>query len=264
MTAAAPSEAVLALLERLQGNDDERRIGLRIIVDEVEADDGGYVLDRVLVLQYRFRLPDHLGGPRDRCASGQLHDDEECALIVLGQESRGRDACQPVGAHRRDHDHHDADDRKAHDACDRGSVGIAHTVDRVHDLADQAAARPVMGLEKHPAQRRRQRQRIDGGNEHRHRDGDRELAEQFAGDAGDECDRHEHREQDQRDRDDGCGDLLHRQLGRFAGREFRMFLHHAFDVLDHHDGVVDHDADGEHHGEQRDRIGGIADRHRAR
>src|SRR5262249_60375488 len=74
---SGPEGAVLALLERLQGNDDERRIGLRIIVDEVQADDGGYVLDRVLVFQYCFRLPDHLGGPRDRVASGQLHDDEE-------------------------------------------------------------------------------------------------------------------------------------------------------------------------------------------
>ena len=52
----------------------------------------------------------------------------------------------------------------------------------------------------------------------------------------------------------------HRQLGGLAGRELRMLLHHAFDVLDHHDGVIDHDADGEHHGQQRHRVGRIADR----
>ena len=43
------------------------------------------------------------------------------------------------------------------------------------------------------------------------------------------------------------------------GRQLGMLLHHAFDVLDHDDGVVDDDADGQHHGEQRDRVRRIAD-----
>ena len=52
----------------------------------------------------------------------------------------------------------------------------------------------------------------------------------------------------------------HGALGRLGGRELGVFLHHALDVLDDHDGIVDHDADREHDGEQRYRIGGIADR----
>src|SRR6476620_8234042 len=39
-----------------------------------------------------------------------------------------------------------------------------------------------------------------------------------------------------------------------------MRLHHALDVLDHDDGVVDHDADGKHDGEQGDRVGRVTDR----
>ena len=39
-----------------------------------------------------------------------------------------------------------------------------------------------------------------------------------------------------------------------------MLLHHALDVLDDHDGVVDDDADRQHDGEQRDGVGRIADR----
>ena len=39
-----------------------------------------------------------------------------------------------------------------------------------------------------------------------------------------------------------------------------MLFHHPLDVLNDHDGVVDHDADREHDGEQGYRIGGIADR----
>ena len=38
-----------------------------------------------------------------------------------------------------------------------------------------------------------------------------------------------------------------------------MFLHHALDVLDDDDRVVDDDADGEDHREQRDGVGGITD-----
>ncbi len=45
-----------------------------------------------------------------------------------------------------------------------------------------------------------------------------------------------------------------------AGVQLRMLLHHALDVLDHDDGVVDDDADGQHDGEQRHGVGGIADR----
>ena len=52
----------------------------------------------------------------------------------------------------------------------------------------------------------------------------------------------------------------HGPLGRFGRRELRMLLHDPLDVLDHHDGVIDHDADGEHHGQQRHRVRRIADR----
>ena len=50
-----------------------------------------------------------------------------------------------------------------------------------------------------------------------------------------------------------------RLLGGLLGGEVRFFLHDAFDVLDHHDGVVDDDADGEDHGEEGDGVGGVAD-----
>ena len=51
----------------------------------------------------------------------------------------------------------------------------------------------------------------------------------------------------------------HRPLGRFGRRELGMLLHHPLDVLDHDDGVVDDNADGEHDGQQRNGIGRIAD-----
>ena len=52
----------------------------------------------------------------------------------------------------------------------------------------------------------------------------------------------------------------HRAFGRVGRRKFGMLLHDPLDILDHDDGVVDDDADGEHDGEQRYRIGRVADR----
>ena len=51
----------------------------------------------------------------------------------------------------------------------------------------------------------------------------------------------------------------HRLLGRLGDRKLGLLLDHALDVLDDHDGVVDHDADGQHQRQQRDGVGGIAD-----
>ena len=45
----------------------------------------------------------------------------------------------------------------------------------------------------------------------------------------------------------GAGDLAHRLLGGLGRRQARVLLHHPLDVLDHDDGVVHDDADGEHH-----------------
>ena len=81
---------------------------------------------------------------------------------------------------------------------------------------------------------------------------------------GNEGDRHEHRQQHQRDRDDRRGDLRHRLLGRLGRRKIRLLLHHALDILDHDDGIIDHNADSEHHREQRYRVGRIAERQQHR
>ena len=62
----------------------------------------------------------------------------------------------------------------------------------------------------------------------------------------------------------GPGDLRHRLLASLRHGEFGLLLEHALDVLDDHDGVVDHDADGEDERQQRDRVGRIADRQQHR
>ncbi len=59
----------------------------------------------------------------------------------------------------------------------------------------------------------------------------------------------EHRAQHQRDRDQRAADLVHGLVGGFARAQARAQF--PLDVLHHHDGVVHHDADGEHQAEQR-------------
>ena len=99
---------------------------------------------------------------------------------------------------------------------------------------------------------------IDAGDQHGAGKGKGELLEQRAGKARHEADRREHRGER-----DGHGDDRIDDLARAQERGFHRlfaFLDMAVDVLHHHDGVVDHEADGEHEREQRHQIDGVAER----
>ena len=137
------------------------------------------------------RVRAHRGGV------GQLHADEERALVLFRQEAGGRVQRQrehaAAGKRHEQHRHHG----DAHQPAHHRGVAVAHPVDAAQDQPHHAA--PAAGVaQEHAAQRRRQRQRVDRRDQHRHADGDGELAEQLAGHAGDEGDRHEHRKQHQR------------------------------------------------------------------
>ena len=95
---------------------------------------------------------------------------------------------------------------------------------------------------------------------HDHGAGQREgeLAEQRAGEARDEADRRIDRRQR-----DGHGDDRHGDLARARQRRLERLhalLDVAVDVLDHDDGVVDDEADGQHQRQQRQQVDGIAER----
>ena len=86
------------------------------------------------------------------------------------------------------------------------------------------------------------------------------MAKQLPADAGNEGHGDEHRQENERDGNDRARDLGHGLLAGLRDRQLGFLLDHPLDVLDHHDGVIDHDADSEHEREQGDGIGGIADR----
>ncbi len=122
--------------------------------------------------------------------------------------------------------------------------------------AMRQAAGVLIVAQQARAHHRRQRQRHYPGDDHRAGQGEGELLEQRAGQAAEEADGGVHRGQG-----DGHGDHRHGDFpGAFDGAlEGRLaVLDVAVDVLHHHDGVVHHQADGEHHGQQRQQVDGVA------
>ncbi len=199
-------------------------------------------------------------GAVGRGALGQADLDEERALVLARQEARRHPVGEPSGRDEGRGQQREADDRAARDGAGDPRVAVARAVDAPRDPAHDAAGRPVMRLEHDRAERGAQRQRVDRRDHHRDGDRDGELLEELARDAGDEGDRHEDRQQHQRDRDDCAGDLAHRDPRRVGRAHAGVLGHHALDVLDDDDRVVDDDADREDQREQRDGVQREAER----
>ena len=112
-------------------------------------------------------------------------------------------------------------------------------------------------LEQRGAQRRREGQghegrKTDGGHHH-----GRKLAVDVAGGTGKKGQRHEHRDQHHGHADNRARNLAH---GFACGLQWRQafFAHDALDVFHHHDGVIHHDADDQHHAKHGQHVDGKA------
>ena len=261
---------VLALALRLrdQRGEDHAAVG-----SHTEATGHRHAGERDDGIDTRLGADDLAHAARDfaralqRGRIGQLRKGDDIVLVLGGHETIGHaqeaQCTQPQHAGI----HHQRDAGHAQDAADAAAIGrrgtIKETIERPEDPARAAfkdAADDVLlfavWLEQRSGQRRRQRQRVERGDQRGDRDGDGELAIELAGEAAQEGDGNEHRGEHQRDRDDGPADLVHGLEGGIARREARGDV--ALDVLDHDDGVIDHDADGQHQPEQRQRVDGKA------
>ncbi len=109
-----------------------------------------------------------------------------------------------------------------------------------------------MTFEQYRRQCRRQGQRVEGGNDRRNGDGQRELLIELSAKPGNECRWHEHGAQHQRRRDDRPRHFGHGLVR--GGDRFQAQFDVPFDVLHHHDGIVDHDTDRQHQAEQGQRV----------
>ena len=105
---------------------------------------------------------------------------------------------------------------------------------------------------------RGQRQRHHQRDEDRHRQRHREFTEQPADDAAHQQQRDQNRHQRDADRDDGEADFAGAPEG--GGQRLFALLDIARDVFQHHDGVVDDEADRDRQRHQREVVERIAER----
>jgi hypothetical protein len=159
-----------------------------------------------------------------------------------------------------DHEYRTAPAKRARDAALVAvRAALEEAVERPKQPAEQAVDQArrqvlgrVMGLEQQGGQRRRQGQRIDRRDHRRDGDRDGKLLVELADDAVEKSHRHEHGAQHQCNRHDRPRHFPHRLV---CGRQWtEAFLDVAFDVFHHHDRVVDHNADRQHHAEQAERF----------
>ena len=197
-------------------------------------------------------------GARKRRSGRQLRHDDDVAAVHLRYETDRRLAefVHAEGEHRHVADEHDRGE--PHDARGQPAIAARQRLEAAIEAAEKAMDRPLppalaaalrVRLEQQRAHGRRQRQR---NNERDHgcaRDGQRELPVELPGNPRDEGRRYEDRAQHERDRDQRRAHLVHALVRRIARGEALRNV--ALDVFNHDDGVVHHDADGEHETEQR-------------
>ncbi|KAG1455043.1 hypothetical protein G6F57_015371 [Rhizopus arrhizus] len=192
----------------------------------------------------------HGQGALGRGFGGQLDRGHEIALVLFRQEA-ARHAGEQEAAQRGQHHEQDHPARRvAHRRGDVAQIGVADLgVVLVEGAVDDVRVVVVRRLEEGRAQRRGEAQGQERRERHRDGDGQRELLVDLTCRAALQGGRDEHRGQHHGDRHHRAGDLGHRLLrGRLRRQAF--LGHDALDVLDHHDRVVDHDADRQHHREQ--------------
>ena len=126
----------------------------------------------------------------------------------------------------------------------------------------QQAGSPLLRLQQQRAEGGGKGEGVEGGDDDRDGDGHGELLVELPGDPGDEGGRDEDRRQDDGDGDDRAGYLLHRLERRLLGG------HAVLDVvlhrLDNDDGVIDDQADGQYHAEEREGVDGKAEQREER
>ena len=248
----------VAFLPVLQRDEEHGRVRAAAVF--AEAADGiheshGFVLHHV-ILDFQHQLAG-LGLGR---ALRQDDHGVEAALVFFRQEGRGQ--AHEQQRHRRDHGgvgQAEAHRARQHAGDARGVAG-GQADEGAVEPAEEAALLVVAGRDgpQHGgAQRRRERQRQEGREGDRHRQRDRELTVDIAHRAVEEGHRHEHGHQHHGDADDGAADLAH-GLDRGVVRRQAFLGHDALDVLDHHDGVVHQNADGQHHAEHGQHVDRIA------
>ncbi len=221
----------------------------------------------LIVLEEVLDLGQDLLGLFQGGSGGQLHEGEDDALVLLGQEGGGQPQEQDPHAD----DDHAVDDGVAAPLGEH-PLQLAHedvvelVVGPVEPQEEGARDRPPLlggfvalldGLEEGDAEGGREDQGHHHGQHHGRDEGEGELPEDDARGSAEEGHGAEHGGQHQADAHQGAGDLAHGLPGGRQGRQ-ALLVHDALDVLHHDDGIVHQEADGQHHGEHGEHVDGHA------
>ncbi|MGY3540201.1 hypothetical protein ACVIIY_004421 [Bradyrhizobium sp. USDA 4515] len=226
--------ADLALIKRTKRDEHEAGIGLPA------AGEADRRLNRRIALDDADEPRELLLHQLERHALVSLDRADQPASVLLREEAL-RDHVVEIeveAEHRRQDQHHRQ--RMRQRRGQRSAVEVQHRLEEPLARPIEPAMAAGVRLEQHGAHHRRGRQRDRERDQDRDRDHHRELAEQPPDDAGHQQDRDEHRDQRDAHRQHGEADLvgaLQRRLERA-----QPLLDVAGDVLQHHDGVVDHEA----------------------
>ncbi len=200
----------LALVPGHLHDEERRRVVAKAAADEIEAGERDDVLVRRVGADGLLDLLHDLVRALERRAVRQEHGADVEALVLVGDEAARREFPQARGDRHHRGKEHDADAPAPEHPDHAVGVVAGDAREPAVEPGEEAPRRPVAVLQHHDAERGRQRQRDDAGDDHRDRDGHRELAIELAGQAAEESDRHEHRAQRQHDRDDRPSHFAHR------------------------------------------------------
>ncbi len=255
-----------ALIPFLEIDEDDGAVGLGRERERVHADQRAHVRHALVLHQPLLDLAHHRLGALLRGAIGQLHRDGEEALVLRRDERLRRPLVEHEGQRENRREDGDRRPRAAEDPAHPSDVAVGNLAEDRVEPAEEPVGRMIrrgLFLEQQSAERRGQRQRDDARDHHRQHDGHRELLVHLPGDAAEKGDRDEYRAEHQHDRDQRPAHLTDGAVSRHPGRHL-LLGHDPFDVLDHHDRVVHHDADGQHQAEQRQHVDREAEHQQAR
>ena len=121
-----------------------------------------------------------------------------------------------------------------------------NTIEPIKELSQRPVALPLRSQQDR-GQRRAQSERVKSREDHRDRDGQGKLLVEPSGNAWDEDRGNKDRRENQGDTDDRPGKLFHGSSSRVLGSQ--ALLDVALYALDDDNGIVNHQADGQHQSE---------------
>ena len=244
----------VALVARLQGDEEAPvvlRLGAAGADRHADRGDGGILAHH---LAEGALAADHLG---EGDVLGRLRGADDEARILLRKEALGNDDEEIAGR-----DQSGEKDGEGDAVVAKGDIepaAVAGEQDIEPPLREHIETpMPYLPIGPHEpgAHHRGQGQRDHGRDGDGHGDGDAEFAKQPPDDPAHEQQRNEDGDERQADGDDGEADLARTLDGGFLRRQ--PVLDMAMDVLEHHDRIVDHEADGDGKGHQGEIVEAVA------